>query len=69
MHPSAFKSNRSGFEDRNGKQVKAGNTIIYSIDGRKGVLDEALQDGDAFVTWDDGRYGTVKWHHLAKDKP
>jgi hypothetical protein len=37
----------------------------YLIDGRTGTLDECLHDGDAFVTWDDGTFGTVRWYHLA----
>lgn len=69
-HPFAHPRNKSSFQDRNGVQVKAGNRVIYVIDGRKGVIDEALRDGDAFVTFDlgdDGQYATVKWRHLVKE--
>lgn len=58
MHPLAFP-NRSG---ANG--MKAGDRIIYTIDGRHGVADEFLHDGDALVTFDGGAFETVKWHHL-----
>lgn len=32
------------------------------------MLDECLQDGDAYVTWDDGTFGTVKWNHLSPER-
>ena len=64
MHPMALP-NSSGFTDGNDVSVKSGDRVQYRFGLRTGVLDEALQDGDAFVTWDDGTYGTVKWHHLA----
>lgn len=59
MHPHAFPDNRSG---ANG--MKAGDRVVYTIDGRRGVADEFLHDGDAFVTFDGGEFATVKWHHL-----
>ena len=43
--------------------MKAGD-IVQHKNGRKCRLDEALPDGDAFVTWEDGTYGETKWHHL-----
>ncbi len=44
--------------------------VIYKLDGRTGVADEFLQDGDTYVTWDDGTFGTVKWNYLEKlDEP
>jgi hypothetical protein len=49
--------------------MSAGDRVRYTINGRTGVADEFLSDGDAFVTWDDGIYGTVKWHHLRPEKP
>lgn len=60
MHPFAMTHHKNG---ANG--MKAGDRIIYTIDSRSGVADEFLHDGDAFVTWDDGSYGTVKWNHLS----
>ncbi len=59
IHPFAFENNKSG-----ACGMKAGDRIVYVIDGRHGVADEFLQDGDAFVTWDDGTFGTVKWNNL-----
>ena len=46
--------------------MEAGDRVRYGIDGRTGIADEFLHDGDAFVTWDDGTFGTVKWSHLEK---
>ncbi len=67
MHPHAFPENRGGFTDGNDRKVVAGDRVEYRFENhRRGVLDEALHDGDAFVTWDDGSHATVKWHHLAK---
>lgn len=64
-HPMAFP-NTGGFEDRNGNDVKAGDKVLYLINGRKATLDEALQDGDAYVTYEDGTHGNIKWNHLIK---
>lgn len=44
--------------------MKAGDRVRYKIDGRTGVADEFLSDGDAFVVWDDDTIETVKWNHL-----
>lgn len=67
MHPQAFSKNNGGFIDGNDCKVVAGDRVEYRFENhRRGVLDEALQDGDAFVTWDDGSYATVKWCNLAK---
>jgi NOL1/NOP2/fmu family ribosome biogenesis protein len=52
--------NKSGAFD-----MKEGDRVRY-IDGRIGVADEFLQDGDALVTWEDGSSGTVKWNNLRK---
>lgn len=59
MHPFAIGGHRNG---ANG--MKAGDRVRYLPDGRVGVADEFLSDGEAFVTWDDGTFGTVKWAHL-----
>lgn len=64
MHPSAFPNNRSG-----AWMMRAGDRVVYQIDGRHGIADEFLPDGDAFVSFDDGSYGTVKWNHLAPESP
>lgn len=62
-HPLTFR-NKNGFQDHSGKLVQSGDSVRYLIDGREAILDEALHDGDAFVTWLDGTHGTVKWYHL-----
>jgi hypothetical protein len=59
MHPLAYDQNKSG-----GNGMNAGDRVRYRIDGRTGIADEFLSDGDTFVTWDDGTFGTVKWNHL-----
>lgn len=64
MHPFALKTN-SGGNSGAWNAVRAGDHVIYLIDGRTGVLDECLHDGDAFISWDGGTFGTVKWHNLA----
>lgn len=61
-HPFAFVPNRSGTND-----MKAGDRVIYLLDGRRGVADEFLQAGDTYVTWDDGTFGNVKWRLLMKE--
>jgi hypothetical protein len=58
MHPYALP-NKSG-----ARGMKAGDRVIYTIDGRRGGADEFLHDGDTFVTWDDGTFGNVKWNYL-----
>lgn len=62
MHPFAFKDNKSGAGG-----MKAGDRVRYTIDNRTGTADEFLHDGDAFVTFDDGKYETVKWNHLVPE--
>lgn len=64
MHPLALRDHRNG---ANG--MEAGDRIVYLIDGRHGVADEFLHDGDAFVTFDDGTYETVHWNHLRPETP
>lgn len=59
MHPLALSDTRSG---ANG--MSAGDRIVYIVDGRCGVVDEFMHDGEAFVSFDDGTLATVKWCHL-----
>ena len=61
-HPFAIAPHGTG-----GNGVNSGERFVYLIDGRRGRLDEALQDGDAYVTWDDGTYGEIKWNHIAPE--
>ena len=48
--------------------IKNGELCTYTLTGAHCRLDEALQDGDAFVTWADGTYGMVKWCRLVPFK-
>ena len=61
MHPLALK----GQNGANG--MKAGDRIVHTIDGRQGIADEFLHDGDAFVSFDDGTFETVNWNHLVPE--
>lgn len=63
MYPLAQSHHRSG---ANG--MKNGERVIYTLDGRHGVADEFLHDGDAFVSFDDGSFETVKWNHLTPER-
>lgn len=48
--------------------LKSGDRFIYDIDGRRGVAKEFLQDGEAFVTFDDGTSDTIKWNHMSPEE-
>jgi hypothetical protein len=63
-HPFAIKG-KSGGNSGAWNEVHSGERVIYLIDGRTGILDECLHDGDAFVSWDDGTFETVRWYNLA----
>lgn len=45
--------------------MRAGDRVIY-IDGRHGIADAFLHDGEALVTWEDGTYGVVNWAMLRR---
>ena len=47
--------------------MKSGDRIRCLTTGRTGVADEFLQDGEAFVSWDDGTCATVKWTSIAPE--
>jgi hypothetical protein len=65
-HPFAFPGNKSGGNSGSAHEVHSGDRIVCCLTERRGTLDECLQDGDAYVTWDDGTFGTVKWNHLKR---
>lgn len=65
MHPFALTGQRSGGNSGAWNEVHAGDHVISLTSGQTGILNECLHDGDAFVTWDDGSFDTVKWHNLA----
>lgn len=46
--------------------MKPGDDVIYTIDGKIGTAIEFLQDGDAYVRWRNGGVGCVKWNHLKR---
>jgi hypothetical protein len=43
--------------------MQSGCRVIH-LDGRRGVADEFLSDGDALVSWDDGTFDTVRWNSI-----
>lgn len=67
-HPLAFPGNKGGFYDGFEEKVSEGDRVFYTIDRRIATLDEALHDGDAFITFEDGSHSTVKWRDLIKVK-
>jgi hypothetical protein len=68
MHPFAFPGNKTGGNSGSKFEICSGDRVIWDIDGRTGVLDECLQGGEAYVTWDDGTYDIVKWNNLSPEK-
>lgn len=68
VHPHAFPGSKGGFIDGFDEKVNEGDRVFYTIDRKIATMDEALHDGDAFVSFEDGSYGTVKWRHLIKVK-
>lgn len=62
-HPYAIQHHPK-FWECGAMDIRHGQEFIDTLDGRRGRLDEALSDGDAFVTWEDGTYGTAKWHRF-----
>lgn len=57
----------NGFTDGNNRHVEPLDVVEYRFGARRGILMEALHDGDAFVLFRDTRMvETVKWHHLAR---
>lgn len=63
-HPLAFPRGTNGGTNKYGQRMEAGCRIRNPFSGKVGVADEFLQDGDTYVTYDDGTYDTVKWYHL-----
>jgi len=58
-HPLALLGHHNG-----ALGMKAGDRVVYRLDGRHGRADEFTSDGEAFITWDDGTYDIVKWKNL-----
>lgn len=56
---------RGGFIDGNDAYVSPGDRVEYRFGGQ-GTVGEIMHDGDADVTFDDGRVETVKWKNLCK---
>jgi hypothetical protein len=63
-HPLAFTGRRNGGTNKHGVSISAGDRIRNPFNGKCGIADEFLQDGDAYITYDDGTHDCVKWHNL-----
>jgi hypothetical protein len=44
--------------------MMAGDRVRNPFNGKTGTADEFLQDGDTYVTYEDGTFGVAKWYHL-----
>lgn len=64
MHPLARSGNKTGFDL--GEPIHGGDRVLHRS-GKRGVMDEALHDGGALVSFDDGTFGEVKWRTLTKE--
>lgn len=61
------KEHQNGFTDANMRDVEPLDVVEYRFGVRRGILIEALQDGDAYVLFRDTReVETVKWCHLCR---
>ena len=49
--------------------MSPGDQVVHDLTGRRGILRECLQDGDAYVDFYDKSDGNVKWNHLTKVAP
>lgn len=59
-HPLALADDgKSGFYG-----IIAGERIRWN--GKLGYLDEALPDGDAYISLDDGTFETVRWNSVER---
>lgn len=64
MHPLAVPTDHR----RNGALgMRTGQRIIYAPDGRCGVADEFLQDGEVYLTLDDGSHVATKWRFVSPE--
>jgi hypothetical protein len=68
-HPLAWRAmSGNGFDLGRGR-FTGDDRIICTLNGKHGYMDEAMHDGDALVSYDDGTFDIVKWGHLRKEKP
>lgn len=67
-HPFAFTDHKNGGTNKHGQRMEAGCKVKNPFNGKTGIADEFLQDGDTYITYDDGTFDCVKWHHLEPDR-
>lgn len=63
-HPMAFPGGINGGTNKHGQRMSAGDRVRNPFNGKTGIADEFLQDGDTYITYDDGIFDNVKWYHL-----
>lgn len=69
-HMAHLTKPRQKFEARKksgANGMTEGDRVVHEIDGKHGVAQEFLQDGDCQVTFDDGSTKMVKWNNLHKE--
>lgn len=49
-----------------GQEIGRGSKVVTQ-NGRQGIVQCILQDGDADIAWADGTFGQAKWHRLELD--
>jgi len=63
-HPMSFPNGHNGGTNKHGQQMKAGDRVRNPFNNKVGIANEFLQDGDTYITYDDGTFDNVKWYHL-----
>lgn len=55
------------FIDGNGHEVQSGDVVEYKLGKRQGIVKDILQDGDAYVKFNDtNQVECVKWTNLCR---
>lgn len=49
--------------------MESGDRVVYSITGMHGVAEEVLQNGSAYVLFDNGSVNCIEGEHLYLEKP
>lgn len=67
-NPPRSMINEGAFEDHQGNIVNSGDRVFYPVTQKYGIVSDILQDGDAYINFEDGSAKQIKWHHLVKAK-
>lgn len=68
MHPFVILDHKNGGTNKYGQRMQSGDRVKNPFNNKIGTADEFLQDGDTYITYDDGTYDCVKWYHLVPEK-